>query len=311
MQTADPDFSTEVVDDLYQYRRKQYPVVLVLAGLAGILGAHRFYLGKSLTGILMLLTGGGALAWWISDLFRLRKMVNAFNSEEDARADTQRPPQGLGFLPPRRELSLTGPPAWASKRRGRVKVVGSAIVLGLIGLSMGAISGATGIYEPVVIIVVFIAVTLTAARWKGMSRIPVLSSLSRWNHRLRLYYYTVDPGSIWLLALRPFAGVFYAPWQVRARAEVRLYLQLGVVFSLPFAVLDTFEVSDAGSLGAGLGLLLSEFIQTLVYTYAFVAPVGALLITQLLLSPSDRVVWKLSAVTIAGIYLGLTAVGVT
>lgn len=67
------------------------------------------------------------------------------------------------------------------KRRGRIQVVGSAVVLSLIGLSMGAISGATGIYEPVVIIPVFIAVTLTAARWKGMSRIPVLSGLSRWN----------------------------------------------------------------------------------------------------------------------------------
>ena len=236
-------------------------------------------------------------------------MVEAFNKEEDTRADTQQPPQGLGFLPPKHELNLSGPPAWADKRRGRIQVVGSAVVLSLIGLSMGAISGATGIYEPVMIILVFVAVTLTAARWKGMSRIPVLSSLGRWNHRLRLYYYTVDPGSIWLLALRPFAGVLFAPWRARARAEVRLYLQLGVVFSLLFALLDMLEVSESESLAAGFGLMVAEFFQTLVYTYAFVAPTGALLTTQLLLSRRDRVVWTLSAVTVVCIYLGLLAVG--
>jgi hypothetical protein len=206
-------------------------------------------------------------------------------------------------------LNLRGPPAWADKRRGRTQVVGSAVVLSLIGLSMGAISGATGIYEPVVIVLVFIAVTLTAARWQEMSRIPVLGGLSRWNHRLRLYYHTVDPGSLWLLALRPIVGVFYAPWRSRARAEVRLYLQLGVAFSLVFALLDMLQMSESESLGAGFGLMIAEFFQTLAYTYAFVAPTGALLTTQLLLSRRDRVVWTLSAMTVVSIYLGLLVVG--
>jgi hypothetical protein len=47
----------------------------------------------------------------------------------------------------------------------------------------------------------------------------------------------------------------------------------------------------------------------LVYTYVFVAPTGALLTTQLLLSRRDRVVWALSAVTVGGIFLGLLSVG--
>ncbi len=309
MQNADPDFSAEIVADLYQYRFKSFPLAIALGALGGIFGAHRFYLGKTLTGILMLLTGGGGLIWWILDLFHIRTMVEVFNKEEDTRADNQQPPQGLGFLPPKHELKLTGPPAWADKRRGRIQVIGSAVVLSLIGLTMGAISGATGIYEPVVITLVFIAVTLTVARWKGVSKIPVLSGLSRWNHRLRLYYHTVDPGSVWLLALRPITGVLFAPWQLRARAEVRLYLQLGVVFSILFALLDIAEVSESESLAAGLGIMLGEFIQTLMYTYAFVAPVGALLTTQLLLSRRDRVVWTLSALTVLFIYLGLLVVG--
>jgi hypothetical protein len=148
----------------------------------------------------MLLTGGGGLCWWIWDVFHIRTMVEAFNNQEDTRADAHIPPQGLGFLPPKDDLQLSGPPSWADKRRGRIRVIGSAVVLGLIGLSIGAISGTTGMYEPVTIILVFIVLTLTAARWHGISRIPVLSGLSRWSHRLRLYYYTVEPDSIWLLS---------------------------------------------------------------------------------------------------------------
>ena len=37
----------------------------------GALGIHRFYLGKLITGILMLLTGGGFVIWWLIDLYRI------------------------------------------------------------------------------------------------------------------------------------------------------------------------------------------------------------------------------------------------
>jgi hypothetical protein len=305
----DPDFSAEVVDELYQYRFKSYPIAGTLAVVAGVFGAHRFYLGKTLTGILMLLSFGGGLIWWILDLFRLQKLVKAFNKEEHNRQDSDQPPQGLGFLPPKRDLDLSAPPVWIRKRGGRFKVASSAFALSVFGLSIGAVTGATGNYEPLLIILVFIAVTLTAARWKSLAHVPVLHGLSRWNHRLRLYYHTVDPGSIWLLALRPITGIFIAPWRSRARAEVRLYLQLGVVFSILFTLSDTLELSESDSLAEGLGLMLGEFVQTLIYTYAFVAPIGALLITQLLLSQRDSVVWTLSALTVLAICSGLMTVG--
>lgn len=35
----------------------------------GVFGVHRFYLGKLITGILMLITGGGFLVWWVLDLY--------------------------------------------------------------------------------------------------------------------------------------------------------------------------------------------------------------------------------------------------
>ena len=107
------------------------------------------------------------------------------------------------------------------------------------------------------------------------------------------------------MALRPIAGIFYAPWLSRARTEVRLYLQLGVIFAIGFAVLEVAEVMERDSIGAHIGALVAEFLQTLISTYAFVAPAGALLTTQLLLARRDRVVWGLSGLTLLGVYLGL------
>lgn len=52
---------------------------LVLLGFAGI---HRFYLGKWITGIIWLLTGGLFLIGQLVDLFLIPGMVKRANSEE-------------------------------------------------------------------------------------------------------------------------------------------------------------------------------------------------------------------------------------
>ena len=273
----------------------------------GILGAHRFYVNKPFTGFSMLMSGGGGLAWWLWDLFHLRQMTQAFNAEEAHREASGLPPQGLGFLPAKGALNIHTPPAWSARRSGRARVYGSALLLALIGFSMGAISGATDLYEPVIVMALFVVVSLLAARWKPMTTLPILSSLARWAHRLRLYYHTVDPGNIWLLATRPLYGIFIAPWQPKARAEIRLYLQLGVAFALLLAIPDILEMMERG-FWRGLGLLLGEFLQILVYTYAFVAPAGALLTTQLLLTTRDRVVWVLSVLLLSATWLGFSVV---
>jgi hypothetical protein len=46
---------------------KDRNTVILLCYFAGIFGAHRFYLGKILTGALMLLTLGGITVWWCID----------------------------------------------------------------------------------------------------------------------------------------------------------------------------------------------------------------------------------------------------
>lgn len=50
---------------------KSKPTTFLLCYFLGGLGVHRFYLGKLLTGILMLLTGGGLMIWWLVDLYRI------------------------------------------------------------------------------------------------------------------------------------------------------------------------------------------------------------------------------------------------
>ena len=50
---------------------KSKPTTFLLCYFLGVLGVHRFYLGKFITGILMLLTGGGFMIWWALDLYRI------------------------------------------------------------------------------------------------------------------------------------------------------------------------------------------------------------------------------------------------
>ena len=58
---AHPDFSQDVIDDLYRYRPRHLAIAYLIALPLGVLGTHRFYCGKPFTGVLMLFTAGGGL----------------------------------------------------------------------------------------------------------------------------------------------------------------------------------------------------------------------------------------------------------
>ena len=307
--TLDPDFSQAVIDELYCPKPKYVSIALVLAVFLGLFGGHRFYLGKTLTGALMFFTFGGGLLWWFVDMIRIKSLVKAHNRREKERQDAGLPPWDLAFLPTRENFIIDAPPAWLDKRSSKSRVFGSLFLLLLIGFTLGVIAGPTDTYEPTIILCIFILASLTTARLSGTANIPIVASLMRWVHKLRLYYYSVDPGNIWLLGIRPICGIFYAPFNKKARAEVGLYFQLGLIFSIIFVASDIIEIAQHDSLWAGIGLTFAELLQTMIFTYLFVAPIGALLTTQILLSRRDWVIWLLSFACIYSVYLGLNLTG--
>jgi TM2 domain-containing membrane protein YozV len=54
-----------------QSEKKLLPAVILATPPFGILGFHRFYTGKVLTGLLMAVTFGGFGVWWLVDFVRL------------------------------------------------------------------------------------------------------------------------------------------------------------------------------------------------------------------------------------------------
>jgi TM2 domain-containing membrane protein YozV len=59
--------------------RYDYSVAWILLTFLGVLGFHRFYLGKPVTGLLWLLTGGVVGLGWLYDFFTLNGQVDERN----------------------------------------------------------------------------------------------------------------------------------------------------------------------------------------------------------------------------------------
>lgn len=66
-------------DRRYTEGRHSYTVAWLLLTFLGIFGIHRFYLGKWLTGLLYLFTGGLFLLGWLYDLWTLNGQVRDAN----------------------------------------------------------------------------------------------------------------------------------------------------------------------------------------------------------------------------------------
>lgn len=54
-----------------QQSSKNWTVVFFLCLVLGVFGAHRFYTGYYLVGLIQLFTGGGFLVWWLIDLVQI------------------------------------------------------------------------------------------------------------------------------------------------------------------------------------------------------------------------------------------------
>jgi TM2 domain-containing membrane protein YozV len=86
---------------------KSRGVALALAALLGAFGAHRFYVGKTGTGVLMLCTLGGAGLWYLYDLILVAggsfrdasgRLVSVWDPEQPARREAEASQQLLDEL---------------------------------------------------------------------------------------------------------------------------------------------------------------------------------------------------------------------
>lgn len=298
-----PDFSVDVLDEVYTYRKKNLRVAWALWLVTGLMGGHRLYVGKIGTGLLMLATGGGGGVWWIIDAFLVKRMVETRNLHQSAREVDGLPPLEMAFMPVLpTERDLQGLPEWADRRQGKARLVGDALVLIIAGTLLGATSMARGDFEALAAVLALVAITVFGARWDPT--LPLLRDLDRWSDRLRLYYWFNDPGGPLSLMFRPFVGPITAWMRKKARAEVRLYLQLGAVFTIGFTLLDVLQAMGGGNGFQSIAFITDLFV-TFFTVYAFTTPIGAILTTHLLLERRDEVVWGLSGLTILAIGAGM------
>jgi TM2 domain-containing membrane protein YozV len=63
----------------YQTGPLNYTVAWVLLTFLGYLGIHRFYMGKWVTGLIYLFTGGLFVIGWLYDLWTLNEQVDEIN----------------------------------------------------------------------------------------------------------------------------------------------------------------------------------------------------------------------------------------
>jgi hypothetical protein len=318
-QRLDADFAADVLADLYAYGTKRRWLARLLWGTLGWFGAHRFYLGRPLTGLLMLFTLGGGLVWWVVDAFLLTGMVRSRNDEQARRARLGMPPIELDFMPALRREVLSQPPEWterwrAAGRGARVRrFAGDLLVLVVVGAGLGSVARAADVWEAVVAVAVLSGLASAGASVGRFGHLPVVRGLVRWSHRMRLFYYYTTPGSPAALLFRPVTGAFLAPFRRRARAEANLYLQLGAVFTLAFLLLDfggeviVPAVTGQGFPGlAGIaGLWLREATLTFLVIYAFATPIGAVLTLYLLMLPTHTVPRMLGGIVMASVFAGL------
>jgi len=308
----DADFSRAVLEQLYSYPHKKRAVAWFLWLFLGWAGAHRFYLNREFTGLAMLFTGGGGLFWWGADGFFVDDMVRKYNTDQELREKEGRPPRELDAMPRLDEIDPDRTPQWVEKwqARGRfqrlLRLSGDVLVLMFVGTILGGLVGDTeGALEAAVAVLLLVGLTAMGSGPDWIEEVAGVRGLPRWNHQLRLFYMHNPPGSPLRLIFRPLTAFVTAPFRSRAKAEARLYVELGAVFTaffLPLEVVPEIIVpailpSQSVSLRGFMAGWAGEVFMTFFLVYGFATPVGAILNRHLLIEETHTIPRALCALT--------------
>lgn len=300
-------------EDLFDYDRKSRSVAWALWLFTGFLGGHRLYLGRVGTAMLMFLTGGGAMIWWVVDAFLIGRMVDAHDEEQARREREGLPPVELKAMGPVDRPTLLASPDWARPgRRWPWGVTGDAVVLGLAGVMLGAASRGTGDYKGLAVVVGMVFMLNLPSGLYRWRELPLVGGLVRWDLLLHAFYHNHSPGNAVARLARPITGWVTSIFRPRNWTETRIYLQLGVAASMLFAAIDVSRDVAAPYLMQGvvvnpLEVWLEGVVLTLTVIFFFTVPIGATLVKCSLLDRPRIEAWGLSAVAALSVMAGLIA----
>ncbi len=291
--------------ELKTYPHKEMKIILLLWLFTGVFGGHRFYLERPGTGILMFVTGGGSMIWWIIDLFLLKGMIQEFNEEQDRRQLAGLPAVGWEFIPSV-DVDLSVIPPWYKDKRGVVKALGKgiivadAVVLAVFSMVLGDFMFSRGAFQPAMAALINMILILFSDRLMPYFHWPVVHEIIHLDYKLRLFYYFNKPGGALKLLLRPIFGLFRAPFDRKVRAEIKIYLEISTVFAAFFLVLDLIVKLFSGGFSFDnlLDNVFNRLIRDLVIIYVLVSPICATLTKHVLLRRSRIVLWLLCGISL-------------
>ena len=267
--------------EILSYEKKNHFIALLLWLFTGFFGVHRYYLQRIGTGVAMALTGGGFLIWWVIDGFRLKKLVNQFNREQERRQREGLLPIGFGFLPSTQVQLTIEKPAWFKQNRSKTQATVAYLLdlflLVLLGKVLVTLSLSMGLPQPLLSAVLIILVILLFDQMLPYFHVPFIHELLHLEFKMRLFYTYNKPGSFFKLLLRPIFGLFAAGFNPRARYEVKLYLEFSGVFALFILAFKLIYWLTIGGDPLSLSALIEEFVQVFFVTYAVTGPIGAVM----------------------------------
>lgn len=210
-------------------------------------------------------------------------------------------------------------PSWADGRvSGRGRLAADLAVVAFAGLALGIVSVGAGTWRAAAAVATVVLAIGFAPELSALRGAPGVGDLLRWTGRLGLFYRYHDPGGPLSRLVRPLAGMMYAPFRSRSRAESRLYLEIGGAFAILFFWVDLVILAVSGLAEGPEALELSTVIgmavgwgtaaaMTMINVYAFTSPVGSTLFEHALAGRSHRRVWLLGGTALAALAAGLVA----